>query len=78
MKLNTIAANQNEIETGDGRTVFFSYNTPVAVFIPGRGAVCTETKYSRTTSKHVSQAVTRWGANRTNVPQTEFDTLAKV
>ncbi len=51
MKLNPIAANQTEIEHGNGVTVFFSYKTPVAVFVPGQGALCTTTKYSRTTKE---------------------------
>ena len=67
--LNPIAANQTEIERSDGVTVFYSYKTPVAVFVPGKGALCTTTRYSKTTSKHISQAVKRWGATRHDVDQ---------
>jgi len=76
MKLKVIAANQTEIEKDNGNTVFFSYNTPVAVFVPGRGGLVTEKKWSRTTSKHCTQAIARWGCTRTNVPQSEIDALA--
>lgn len=76
MKLNPIAANQNEVERADGVTVFYSYKTPVAAFVPGKGALCTKQHYSRTTSKHINQAVERWGATRHDVDQAEIDKLA--
>lgn len=76
MKLNQIAPNQTEIERADGITVFYSYNTPVAAFVPGKGALCTNKRYSVTTSKHVNQAVARWGATRTNVDQGVIDQYA--
>ncbi len=69
MKLNAIGPNQTEIERADGVTIFYSYNTPVAAFVPGKGALCSSQKYSVTTSKHVNQTVARWGATRTNVDQ---------
>jgi len=64
MKLNVVGSNQTELVKADGTTVFFSYNTPVAVFVPGYGALCSSTKYSRTTSKHATQALNRWGATK--------------
>lgn len=67
MKLNPIGPNQTEIIKPDGTTVFFSYSTPVAVFVPGKGALCTTEKHSVTTSRHINQAVARWGSSRTNV-----------
>ena len=70
MKLNVVGSNQTELVKADGTTVFFSYNTPVAVFIPGHGALVTSTKYSRTTSKHATQALNRWGATK-NSPVTQ-------
>jgi len=69
MKLNPVGSNQNEIEHDNGVTILYSYKTPVAAFVPGQGALCTSTKYSRTTSKHITQAVERWGCSRTNVEQ---------
>lgn len=76
MKLNPIAANQTEVEYGNGVTVFYSYKTPVAVFVPGQGALVTKTKYSRTTSKHITQTVERWGATRHEVDQGVIDHYA--
>lgn len=55
MKLNPIAANQNEVTLNDGTVIFFSYKTPVAAFIPGNGYVRSETKWSRTTTKHINK-----------------------
>jgi hypothetical protein len=75
-KLKPIASNQTELQRADGTTVLYSYQTPVAVFVPGRGALCTRQKYSRTTSGHINQAVSRWGATRTDVEQAEIDKYA--
>lgn len=75
MKLKPISANQTEITLPDGKVVLFSYQTAVAAFIPGRGAIITETHYSRTTTKHINQAVLRWGCSKTIVPQSEIDAL---
>lgn len=85
MKLNTIAANQTEIVRAD-RTVFYSYNTPVAALVPGRGVLVTSTKYSQTTSRHVkawANAQAEAARNATGViiavtavPQSEIDALA--
>lgn len=76
MKLTPIGSNQTEVEI-NGNTILFSYQTPVAAFVPGRGALCTKTKYSRTTSKHINAAVERWGATRIDVEQSEIDALSK-
>lgn len=76
MKLNPIGSNQTEVERENGVTVLYSYKTPVAAFVPGKGALCTEHRYSVTTSKHINAAVKRWGCSRTNVPQSEIDKLA--
>lgn len=77
MKLQPIGSNQTEIEYPDGITVFYSYKTPVAVFVPGKGALCTSTKYSNTTSRHISATVKRWDATRTDVDQGVVDQYAE-
>ena len=76
MKLNPIAANQTEVERADGITVFYSYQTPVAAFVPGRGGLVTDKKWSKTTSRHINQAIARWGCSKTEVPQAEIETIA--
>ena len=73
MKLTPIGSNQTEIEHLSGLTVLFSYSTPVAVFVPGKGALCTTRKYSKTTSRHINAAVERWGATRVDVDQGVID-----
>ncbi len=75
-KLNPVGSNQTEIERADGVTILYSYKTPVAAFVPGKGALCTSTKYSTTTSRHINKAVERWGATRHNVDQSVIDQLA--
>ena len=71
MKISIIGSNQTEMER-DGLTILYSYQTPVAAFVSGKGAVCDETKHSRTTSRHVSAAVARWGCSRSDVSAKEF------
>jgi hypothetical protein len=42
--------------------ILYSYTTPVAVrFRDGKTASVTKTKFSLTTSKHITQALERWG-----------------
>ena len=74
MKLHQIKANQTQLSMDNGTEVFFSYNTPVAAFIPGKGYVRTEKKWSTTTSKHINQWLD--GFDATPVPQSELDALA--
>ncbi len=76
MNLKPVGANQTEVERADGTTILYSYQTPVAAFVPGNGALCTSQKYSTTTSRHISAAVQRWGATRTEVDQSVIDKLA--
>tara|TARA_B100001175_G_scaffold6578_1_gene5112 strand:- start:847 stop:1080 length:234 start_codon:yes stop_codon:yes gene_type:complete len=54
MKLTPIAANQTEVETADAR-IFFSYRTPVAAYVFGRGFVRSEDFFSVTTSRHINK-----------------------
>lgn len=74
MNLTQIGANQTMITTSTGAQVFFSYNTPVAAFLPGVGYVVTDKKHSATTSKHVNAWAGKGCATR---PQSFFDDLVK-
>ena len=59
-KLNVIGSNQTEVLKGDGSIVFFSYNTPVAVYIPQtKEVLVTEEKYSTTTTRHINSWLKR-------------------
>lgn len=74
MNLTTIGANQTMITLADGSQVFFSYNTPVAAYLPGEGYLVTATKHSATTSKHVNA----WAGKGCDTrPQEFFDNLIK-
>ena len=72
MQLTPIATNMTEIETSEAR-ILFSYRTPVAAYVFGRGYVRTETKWSVTTSRHIN----KWldGVTAEKVAQTYLDNL---
>ena len=73
MKITAIAANQTELYLEDGIIVFFSYNTPVCVFAPGKGALVTTAKYSKTTTAHINKTLERWNCSFTFVNQDIID-----
>ncbi len=80
MNLNPIKANMNEVEI-DGMRVLFSYKTPVAALVrysspTGNGwhQYRTEKKWSRTTSRHITQWNPMGGAYGIK-PQEWFDNL---
>ena len=54
MNLTPVFSNGTEVETADAR-IFFSYRTPVAAYIFGRGYVRTEQFFSVTTSRHINK-----------------------
>ena len=54
MQLTPIASNMTEVETSKAR-VLFSYRTPVAAYVFGRGYVKTEKWYSVTTTRHINK-----------------------
>ena len=74
MQLTPIASNMTEVETSEAR-ILFSYRTPVAAYVFGRGYVRTEKWWSVTTSRHIN----KWldGGTAKEVPQTYLDTLVQ-
>ena len=74
LKLRPLGPNQTELEL-DNMLILFSYKTPVAAWVSGRGWLRTDTKYSKTTTKHINQWLDAAG---TVVPQSEIDNLVKV
>lgn len=72
IKLRVLGPNQTELDTGRA-TIFFSYETPVAALVPGRGFIRTDRYWSVTTSRHIN----RWlsGADAEEVAQSELDGL---
>jgi hypothetical protein len=73
MKLSKLGPNTTELDLANGITVLFSYKTPVAALVPGRGFIKTATKYSVTTSKHINQWLE--GVKHETVDQSELDAL---
>jgi hypothetical protein len=63
MKLRPIASNMTELEMDSGNTVFFSYKTPVACHIQGKGFFRTDKKWSATTTKHINKWLALHGAD---------------
>ena len=74
MQLTPIASNMTEVETSEAR-ILFSYRTPVAAYVFGRGYVRTEKWWSVTTSRHIN----KWTDNCTvkEVSQTFLDKLVE-
>ena len=81
IKLKQLGSNRTEISS-DSKTVFYSYSTPVVVYTDWSDSemekvYVTEKKFSRTTSKHISQYLSelpsRW--ERIWVPQETLETL---
>ena len=72
MKMKQLGRNTSEITT-DRYVILFSYNTPVAYLdLDHDKCFVTETKYSRTTSKHIS----KWlPSEATEVPQQQINDL---
>ena len=54
MELKQIKSNMTEINV-KGTSILFSYNTPVACHVIGKGYIKTSKKWSVTTSKHINQ-----------------------
>ena len=73
MKLRQIASNQTELSLPCGSVVFFSYETPVAAWLPNRGYIRTNQKFSVTTTKHINQWLN--GAEAQEVPQSQLEEL---
>ena len=72
MQLTPIASNMTEVETEDAR-ILFSYKTPVAAYVFGKGYVKTDKFWSVTTSRHIN----KWLDTRIaeNVDQSVLDSL---
>ena len=76
MKVQPIGANQTEVSLADGTEILFSYGTPVAALVPGKGWIRTAQKWSATTSKHINAWLrANCGGTVQDVPQWELDQL---
>jgi hypothetical protein len=80
MKINNQGSNKTELQLNDGTIIFFSYQTPVAAYIPEKGYVHTNKKYSVTTSGHITRWLDSKGLVRNDcetVEQTFLNNLVK-
>lgn len=72
MKIKPVGSNMTELRLDDVH-VLFSYETPVAACIFGKGYVRTAQRYSQTTTRHIN----KWleGVDAPEVPQSFIDAL---
>ena len=73
-KLKPTGSNQTELHKKDGTIVFFSYETPVCVYIPDNLILVTNKKYSNTTSRHINQWLEKQSSKVEYKDQTIIDT----
>ena len=72
MKLKPVGSNMNEIEV-DGKSILFSYKTPVAGW-DDEGAFRSEDWFSMTTTKHINKYLGGKDVGR-KVPQSYIEGL---
>ena len=80
MKVQQVGSNQTEVTLADGTCILYSYATPVAALVPGKGWIRTAQQWSATTTKHVNAWIRK---NRgtyvigdvASVPQWDLDQL---
>jgi hypothetical protein len=76
MKVQQVTTTSTQISLADGTEVLYSYSTPVAALVPGKGWIRTEQFYSQTTSKHINAWLRKnCGGTVQTVPQWEVDQL---
>ena len=80
MKVQSIGSNQAEVSLADGTEILFSYGTPVAALVPGKGWIRTAFKHSATTTKHVNAWIRKHRGQYVidgfaTVPQWDLDQL---
>ena len=75
MQLTPIASNMTEVETSEAR-ILFSYRTPVAAYVFGRGYVRTAKWWSVTTSRHINKWIGK-DVTTEEVSQTYLDNLVQ-
>jgi hypothetical protein len=79
MIVQQIGSNQTEVQLADGTCILFSYTTPVAALVPGKGWIRTAYKWSASTTKHINGWLRKNGPTDTSrvasVPQWDLDQL---
>ena len=62
-------------QISNNREVLYSYNVPVAAFVPGLGYVKSDRRYSVTTSKHANEYCRQSGREPVEVSAEKFAAL---
>jgi hypothetical protein len=76
MLVKQVTVSSTQVSLADGTEVLYSYSTPVAALVPGKGWIRTEQFYSKTTSKHINAWLAKnCGGTVQTVPQWEVDQL---
>lgn len=78
MQVKSLGANMTQVQIAPDILLFFSYETPVAAWITGKGIYYTTKKYSNTTTKHINKFIQSLGLTGTPPqprPQAFFDHL---
>ena len=76
MKVQQVTTTSTQVSLADGTEVLYSYSTPVAALVPGKGWIRTEQFYSTTTSKHINAWLRKnCGGTVQTVPQWDLDQL---
>ena len=73
MRLKPLGSNQTEIVSND-TSILFSYRTPVAYHVTGKGFFRTTKFWSKTTSRHINKWIE--GSEAKKVNQADIDSLA--
>lgn len=77
VKINVIGNNMTLVHLPRA-TVLYSYETPVAAYVSGRGYVRTADKFSKTTSRHISEWLKGALSTAETIPQSEIVELTEV
>ena len=74
MKLTKIMNNFNALEWDDDITIYFSYETPVAICVKGKSYVA-KNQWSKTTGKHINWCKQNIGTRYEEPEEVEHDEL---
>lgn len=72
MKITPFSPNHTIVTLSSGIELFISYKTCVGGFIPGKGYVRTDTKWSNTTSRHLNKYL---GGEAVMIAQADLDAM---
>ncbi len=77
MELETVAQNAFVVALKNGVRLLYSYGSPAAVYVPGRGFLKTNWYISRTTAAHVSAFIADDAKGAQYAPHDEIVKIAR-